>query len=212
MGIHDALGCGLIAFMQGMLRDAAAGGASFTGTTLDPTHTSSALVLSNGDLTVHASNAFQKACYAKTPKVGNATQALYFEATADVLSADWYHNYVWLMDTAAVAAAGGEEYTQGAGYGYYDAISADLIVGAVIKGCLKNGKMYWGRVGTGWHNSGDPAAETGYISMIDSRLVAPGAGFLIVGTPSGAQFTFNFGATAWADTPPAGATGWPLTA
>lgn len=78
--------------------------------------------------------------------------------------------------------------------------------GDTLKLCLKNGKIYAGIAGGSWFNGGDPDAETGaLVTGLTGSLLVPGAG---AGGNITYEWTFNFGASAWIDTPPAGATGW----
>ncbi len=176
----------------------------FNAATLDPAHRGSGITLSNGNLTARAA-AFQNAVWATGAIAGDSIGCRYWEVTLDELPEDWYHVYPMLID---VAATGDPQYSAGEGWDINAAGVPDFVPGMVVSACLKDGALYFGTVAGGWLNGGNPDAGTGAIATLDSRLVAPGVGFLIVLAGAG-QVTFNFGGSAWAGTPPTGATGWP---
>lgn len=64
------------------------------------------------------------------------------------------------------------------------------------------GEVWIGRVGTGWFNSGDPAAGTGEVYTLGAATWFPGA------TPNGQSATVNFGASAFSGSVPAGFTAY----
>ena len=66
------------------------------------------------------------------------------------------------------------------------------------------GEVWVGRVGTGWFNSGDPAAGTGEVYTLGAGTWYPGC------TPNGASrtCTANFGASAFSGSVPSGFTAY----
>jgi len=191
--------------------------AAFTGATLASSYVQYGVTLSNGNLTLQTYDGGGAAYVGSTSGKNAATANIYWEVHADSVGAS-------TADLCGIAIAG---YTSGAPGGSYDgstphaygfapngtilanqssiATVGTYATGDTIKFLLKNGKFYVGKVGVGWYNSGDPVAETGYVVGGLTSNWVPGAGS---GGPLTYQWTYNFGATAWADTPPSGATGW----
>jgi hypothetical protein len=73
-----------------------------------------------------------------------------------------------------------------------------------------NGKVWLGKVGTGWYNSGDPAAGTGQTTTLATGLFHIGAGIELPGGPpaGGAQFSLRTQSSQFTGTIPSGFSAW----
>jgi hypothetical protein len=70
---------------------------------------------------------------------------------------------------------------------------------------MDNKKIWWGKVGTGWFNSGDPAAgnNAAFTDLATSLTV------WVISTGTAGQITAKFKAMDWVGSPPSGFFPWP---
>lgn len=73
------------------------------------------------------------------------------------------------------------------------------------------GKVWLGKVGTGWYNAGDPAAltgETGTLTSVATTYVAAGIFRVILDTIPGAKFSLRTQASQFTGSIPSGFSAW----
>lgn len=192
--------------------------ATFAATSFDTSYASAAdFTFSSGNRTVLGDSLFQKFCASLNPLPGTSAVCIYWEATCLQIDAAGYHTHAALIDVTASPTeytAGYGPWVRNDGYANRDDgtgsvdIGMPFGVGDVLKFCMKNGKLYVGTVAGGWNGGGNPDAETSPFATLTGDSYAPGVGVLL-GSGEKSQFAFNFGQSAWAGTPPTGATGWP---
>lgn len=173
--------------------------------------------LSNGGLTLNCTDG-GGGCYIASASCKEASTAnIYWEVHCDAVTANTsnmvgiavagYGNKIpgYTYDGATAQSYGISP--NGKLYGNQSVVKTltAFATGATLKFLLKNGKLYIGMAGGAWFNSGDPAAETGYVVSGLSGSWGAGAGSNGASTY---QWTFNFGASSWTGAPPSGATGW----
>ena len=167
--------------------------------------------ISSGNLSWSAPNGtyyYQSRCTIAVPTSG----LWYWEATVGSTNADsslgivditanaFSNGSTWFGNSGALLWRGrvdGSQYTNGtAGTSYSSFAVNDKMMFAFKP---SNGHVWWGKNGT-WYNSGDPANDTGYVATVSTSTVfAP-----FIGAGNAFSATFNFGATAFAYTPPTG--------
>jgi hypothetical protein len=102
----------------------------------------------------------------------------------------------------AVYSSNGNKYNSGSGSAYGTSYTnGDVIMVALD---MDNGKVWMGKAGTGWFNSGNPAAGT---NAAFTGLT--GTLYILGGGDGGArQMTGNWGQAAFTATPPSGFSAW----
>lgn len=193
----------------------AGGSAAAPAVTFDPSHTEADIALSNGNLTATATANASAGGQVTRATVGHSTGQYYYECTvvtqagnfngigvaADTLDTSVDGNFLDETSANGGNAYWNDGYFAGAGVGP-TYTSGDVICVAVDIGAQK----MWARKNNGsWLPSGDPAAGTG------------GASLAVLTTPlypavepdaNGNAVTMNFGATAYAQTPPLNYLNW----
>lgn len=188
--------------------------------TWDPTRKGSGVTLSSGNLVADISGLYMVAAtnpvdisgstgyYAEFQVPNTSTFIGFGPLRSDTLTDTYlgaYANQFCQWQDATTDSGGG--ITNHGTFSYGSGLPA------TIKYAVKSGKLYYGRAGLGWYNpasglfDGDPAAGVGV--CLDG--FAAGLWSLGVSCVSGntARCTANFGASAFADTPPTGFIGWP---
>lgn len=187
--------------------------------TYDPAVKPSYLTLSNGNLTLQFGAGVgtgAEGVAVATQYVDAATAALYWEVTVDILQAGAFFEPIGLLKQ------GTSDYNHNLGserpsIGWSNDGSFDVVLsgtsttettdkptfatGNTLMACLKDGSLYIGKNGT-W--VGDPDAGTGAVVTGITGMWAPASSSYDSTT---SKCTANFGASAWAYTPPTGCDG-----
>jgi hypothetical protein len=187
-------------------------------TSLDPARTGSGITLSDANLTATGTGANISAALA--PKLVSSA-AYYWEATVGVLPS--YVAVGVFPDSGTVdgdflggtdGAGAWSDGSTNTGPAYQAGSMFTYGSGDVLQLCLFGGLMYIGRIGDGWWNGLTsafeptlPVAANGHVFDVpDITNVSPAMSFFDGSTDA---ITFNFGASAFAGSVPAGCTGWP---
>ncbi len=188
----------------------------FSAATFDTSRKGSACTLSNGNLTATFSSTSTVA--ALNPK--DASTAAYYWETTIATMADYFG--VGIVRADQTDMDDGLGFSHGCGFwsdGSIDNADGTTAIGSgpsfgagdVMRLALIAGKLYIGKVGSGWWNAtagnwtGDPASGVGARAQGIAGNWSPAVG----GYDSASAATCNFGATTFAAAAPAGCTGWP---
>jgi hypothetical protein len=193
---------------------AATGGAIAVTATLDPAQLGPLVTLSNGNLT--ATSGGENGNSLAT--IGKATGKYYFEYTANSSS----NNLVGLANASEVRSAQlGLDATKSIGNNFVGQWAGTDNSGSDVGVAHVSGHVYgmaididghgaWVKditAASGWNSSGTANPATGTGAVLFTALT--GKVWPAIGLPwTPDQFTFNFGATAYAATPPAGFGNW----
>lgn len=184
-------------------------GVSLTYATWDPSNKQTDIVLSGGNLTAtYAGGAYTAGVLANVSK---STGKWYFECTLNATG----QAFVGITNTAGVNGSAdnriysdsstkayyqtGQKWTSGSGSAYGSSFTSGDVIGVAWD--ADNGRIFFAKNNT-WQNSGDPVAGT---NAAFTGLT--GTLFPCVICYSGAQWTANFGASAFTYSPPSGFAG-----
>lgn len=182
-----------------------------SGTTWNPNDKGANVTLSNGDLTASSTGVSGNGLIVRST-TGKTNGKWYWEITVGSTNPSRNLNGVLRSTTALASFLGayptswsyygdGRKFTNFSGTAYGSSYTAGDVIGIALD--LDNGKIWFSKNGT-WQNSGDPAAGTGEAFSGLSGTIH--AGFSNDASGNTTNATANFGATAFAYSPPSGFT------
>jgi hypothetical protein len=181
---------------------------ALTYSTWNPSDKTSAITLSNGNLTLTTTATANQGIRGT---LSRSSGKFYFEYTQGTSLA----NRVGIADSTHVLTAGLGLDSVSAGYAtsgaiYYAtslSVSAATYTAADVIGVAvdtTNGLIYYSKNGT-WQNSANPSSGTGGLAYVTTAAVFPAWGMLAATVNSG---TLNVGATAFSYPTPTGFSAW----